>query len=51
LWGRSTRHIGILKEDAGALVCLIDANQVCDGCPSDNNCLPKTNLAGYLKKI
>ena len=44
-------HIGILKEDAGALVCLIDANQVCDGCPSDNNCLPKTNLAGYLKKI
>lgn len=44
-------HIGILKQDAGALVCLVDANQKCSGCVSDNNCLPKTFLAGYLKKI
>jgi hypothetical protein len=42
-------HIGILKEDAGANVCLIDANYRCKGCVTDGNCLPKTNIAGYLK--
>lgn len=44
-------HIGIMSQDAGALVCLIDANQVCNGCVSGNNCLPKTGVAGYLQKI
>lgn len=43
-------HIGILEQDAGATVCLVDANQKCAGCPAVHNCLPKTNLAGYLKK-
>lgn len=42
-------HIGILKEDAGANICLVDANQKCAGCVVDGNCLPKTNVAGYLK--
>lgn len=42
-------HIGILKEDAGANICLIDANYRCSGCVTDGNCLPKTNVAGYLK--
>lgn len=44
-------HIGILKGDAGALVCLVDANSTCSGCVSDNNCLPKTNVAGHLSKL
>ena len=42
-------HIGIFKEDAGANICLIDANQRCAGCVVDGNCLPKTNVAGYLR--
>ena len=42
-------HIGILLEDAGATICLVDANQVCSGCVSEKNCLPKTNVAGYLR--
>ncbi|MBP9670076.1 hypothetical protein KBD75_01595 [Candidatus Woesebacteria bacterium] len=42
-------HIGIFKEDAGANICLIDANQQCPGCVVDGNCLPKTDVAGYLK--
>lgn len=44
-------HIGIMTSDAGALVCLTDANQVCNGCVAQNNCLPKTNMAGFLKKL
>jgi len=44
-------HIGIMTSDGGALVCLSDANQVCNGCVAQNNCLPKTNMAGFLKKL
>lgn len=44
-------HIGIMKEDAGSLICLIDANYACSGCPSQNSCLPKSQMAGFLKKM
>lgn len=49
--GGAPGHIGIMTSDAGALICLTDANQVCNGCVAQNNCLPKTNMAGFLKKL
>ena len=44
----SPGHIAIYLGDAGALITVADANQVCPGCVKADNKLPKDKITGYL---
>lgn len=46
----SPGHIAIYLGDAGALITVADANQVCPGCVKADNKLPKSSISGYLSK-